>query len=49
MDLDNPLEAIAHHFLIRGMASFGYRNEVPMVSTLVCIITHGIGSIVSHD
>ena len=49
MDLDNPFKAIAHHFLIRGMASLGYRNEVPMVSTLVCMITHGIGSIVSHD
>ena len=49
MDLGNPFDAIVHHLLIRGMVGVSYWDEVPMVSTLVCMITHGIGSIVSHD
>ena len=49
MDLGNPFDAIVHHLLIRGMVGVSYWDEVPMVSTLVCMITYGIWSIVSHD
>ena len=47
--LRNPLEVIGHHLLIGGMIGLGYRNGFPMVSALVCIVTHWIGSMVSHD
>ena len=49
MDLGNPLEIIVHHLLIEGMASLGYRDGFPIVSTLVCIVTLWIGLTVSHD
>ena len=42
MDLGNPFDAIVHHLLIRGMVGVSYWDEVPMVSTLVCMITYGI-------
>ena len=38
-----------HHLLIRGMTSLSYRDEFPMVSALVCMVTHWIGSTVSHN
>ena len=49
INLGNPLEAIVHHLLIGGMIGLGYWNGFPMVSALVCIVTHWIGSMVSHD
>ena len=35
--------------LIGGMISLGHRDGIPMVSTLMCMITHWIGPMVSHD
>ena len=49
MSLGNPLEVIGHHLLIGGMIGLGYWNGFPMVSVLVCMVTHWIGSMVSHD
>ena len=49
MVLGDPLEVVVHHFLFGGMTGFGYRDEFPMVSALVCMITHWTGPTVSHD
>ena len=49
MGLGNPLEVIVHHLLIGGMASLGYRDGFPMLSALVCMVTHWTGPMVSHD
>ena len=47
--LGNPLEVVVHHLLIGDMAGFSYRNRFPMVSALVCMVTHWTGHTVSHD
>ena len=38
-----------HHLLIGGMVSLGYQDGFPMVSALVCMVTHWIGPMVSHE
>ena len=49
MGLGNPLEAVVNHLLIGGMVGLSYHDGFPMVSVLVCIVTHWIGLTVSHD
>ena len=49
MDLDNPVEVVMHYFLIRGMVSLDHWDMVPMVSALVCTITHWTRITMSHD
>ena len=49
MGLDNLLKVVVYHLLIGGMVSLGYRDGLPIVSALVCIVTLWIGLIVSHD
>ena len=49
MGLSNLLEVVVHHLLIGGMVGFGYRDGFPMVSALVCMVTHWTKPIVSHD
>ena len=49
MGIGNPLEVVVHHLLIGGMPSLGYRDRFPMVSTLVCVVTHWTRAIVSND
>ena len=49
MGLSNLLKVVVHHLLIRGMVGLSYRDEFPMVSALVCIVTHWIGPMVSHE
>ena len=49
MGLDNPLEVLVHHLLIEGMVGLGYWDGFPMVSALVCIVTHWIGPTTSHE
>ena len=49
MDLSDPFDAIVYYLLIGGMTSLDNRDKVPMVSTLLCIVTHYIGPMVSHD
>ena len=40
MGLGNPLEVVVHHILIGGMVGIGYRDGFPMVSALMCMVTH---------
>ena len=49
MGLGNPLEVVVHHLLIGDMVSPSYRGGFLMVSALVCMVTHWIGPMVSHD
>ena len=49
MGLDNPLEAIVHHFRIGGMASLDYWDGFSMVSALVCMVAHCTRPMVSYD
>ena len=49
MDLGNSFEVVVHYILIGGMFGFGYRDEVPIVSALVCMVTHCIRPMVIHD
>ena len=49
MGLGNLLEVVVHHLLIGEMVGLGYRDEFPMVSALVCMVTHWTGPTVSHD
>ena len=49
MSLGNPLEVVVHHFLIGGMTSLGYRDGFPIMSVLVCMVTHWTGPTVSYD
>ena len=44
-----PLEVVVYYLLIGGMASLGYRDGFPIVSALVCMVTHWTRLIVSHD
>ena len=48
MGLGNPLEASVHHLLIGVMTGLGHRDEFPMRSALVCMVTHWTRPIVSH-
>ena len=43
------LEVVVYHLLIGGMVGLGYRDGFPIVSALVCMVTHWIGPTVSHD
>ena len=38
-----------HHFLIGGMTSFGYWDEFPMVSALLCMVAYWTRLMVSYD
>ena len=49
MGLSNPLETVVYHLLIKGIIGLGYWDEFPMVSVLVCMVTHWTGVTVSHD
>ena len=49
MGLGSPLEVVVHHFLIGGMVGLGYRDGFPMMCALVCMVTHWIGPMASHD
>ena len=49
MGLGNPLEVVVHHLLIGGMIGLGYQDGFPMLSALVCMVTHWVGPTMSHD
>ena len=49
MDLGNLLEILVHYLLIEGMVCLSHRDRFPMVSTLVCMVTHWIRLIVNYD
>ena len=50
MELGNPFKVVVHYLLIRVMVSLEYHwDRFPMVSVLVCMVTHGEGHTVGHD
>ena len=49
MDLANQFEAVVNHLLIEEMISLNNQDEVPMVSALMCIVTHWTRLIMSYD
>ena len=49
MYLGNPSKVLVHYLLIRGMTCLDHWDRVPIVSTLVCKVTHLIRLIVSRD
>ena len=49
MDLGNPFEVLVHQLLIGGIVGLDHRDEVPMVSVLLCMITYWTRPIVSYD
>ena len=49
MGLGNPLEVVVYHLLIGGLVGLGYQDEFPMMSALVCIVTHWTRFMMSHD
>ena len=40
MDLGNLVEIVVYNLVIGGMNCIGHRDGVPMVSILVCMVTH---------
>ena len=49
IDLGNPLEVIVHHLLIGGMTGLGYWDGFPIMSALMCMLTHWTWPMVSYD
>ena len=49
MGLGNTLEVVVHHLLIGEMIGLGYWDGFPMVSALMCMVTHWVGPMVSPD
>ena len=49
MDLDNLVKTVMYNLLIGRMTCLGHWDEFPMVSILVCMVTHWIGPMVNHD
>ena len=49
MDLGNPLETVMHYLLIRRITSLSHQDGFPLVSALVCMVTHWIRPTVNHD
>ena len=48
MSLGNPLEVVVHHLLIGEMVGLSNWDCFPIMSALVCMVTHLIGPMVSH-
>ena len=46
--LGNPLEVVVHYLLIGGTTGLDYQDEIPMISTIVCTITHYTGLMMSY-
>ena len=49
MGLGNLLEVLVHHLLIGGMIGLSYQDRLPMVTALMCMVTHWTIPMVSHD
>ena len=49
MDLGNLVETIVHYILIGEWIVMAFGMGFPMVSVLVCTVTHWIRLTVSHD
>ena len=49
MNLGIPYEIVVHYHWTRGMTGFDHQDGFPMMSALVCMVTHWIGPMVNHD
>ena len=49
MDLGNLVKTIVHYLLIRGMTYLDCYDKFPMVSSLMCMVTHWTKPMVNHD
>ena len=49
MDLDNSSNVIEYYLIIRMMAYLDHQNKFLMVSTLMCMITNWIATMVNYD
>ena len=49
MDLGNLVEIVMCYFLIGEMVCLDRQDEFPMVSALVCTVTHKIRPTMNHD
>ena len=49
MDLNNLLEVVVHYLLNRGTVGLDHQDGFPMISALICMVTHWTGPKVSHD
>ena len=48
MDVGNPFEVVVHYLLIGEMTNLDHHDGVPMVSSLVCVVTYWIRPMMSH-
>ena len=44
-----PLEVVVLYILIGTITNLGHQDGFPMMSVLVCMVTHQIRPMVSHD
>ena len=49
MDLSNLIETIVYYFPIGEMTSLSHRDDFPMMSAIMCIVTHLTWPMVNHD
>ena len=49
MDLGNASDVTMHYPLIEGITYLGCLDGFPMVNALICMVTHWIRPMVSHD
>ena len=49
MDLGNLTEIVVYYLLMGGMICFGCRDEFPMMSALVCVVTYWTILMMNHD
>ena len=49
MDLGNLVEIVMYYLLIGRMTYLNHHDKFPMVSALVCMVTHRIQLTVSHN
>ena len=49
MDLGNPIEIVVRYLLIERMICLSHQGEFPMMSALVCTVTHWTRPMVNRD
>ena len=49
MDLGNSFKVIVSYLLMGRIVGLGHRDEIPIMSALVCMVIHCIGLTISHD
>ena len=49
MGLGNLYEVLVQYLLIKRMTFHSHWDRFPMMSALVCMLTHWIGPIMNHD